>query len=57
LDAFDAFVRREVAEKRFAGNFSYDPDLTEEELDYIREVLGFHIVWNRACLWYEVSWG
>jgi len=49
----------EHASNRETKMFLYplgNDDFSDVELEYLREVLGYDIWWDRACLWYEVSW-
>jgi hypothetical protein len=58
LSNFFYFVAYEMDKGNFSGNFFTDGEhFDKQELEFLREDLGYNIFWNSACLWYEVSWG
>lgn len=41
--------------KRDCNFFTDGHHLSDTELEMVRR-LGYEVSWNRACLWYEISW-
>jgi len=56
IEIFFGWVESQINIGLLKGEFyTCGEHFSEEELQYLNE-LGYKLYWNRACLWYEVSW-
>lgn len=57
MKSFFDFVQTETAQGNLEGNFyTAGEHFSSSEYEFISGTLNYKLIWNSACLWYEVSW-
>lgn len=54
IKGFDLWVGNES--RLGHGSGTYHGDLTEEEMEFLCDYLGYSVYWDSVCLWWNVRW-